>query len=223
MISVRRVRFPSTSANFCSLIRFGLTIQCTCYRQCMSVDVELFPIIGEPFAVELANTLYARPGAETDFLDDGAWVVAWFDEVDRDGSYPMPRRLTAERVTTVQSLRNAIHAALLATTNHCRIPESAVDTLNEFAGSMPCRYRLEYAEPPVVTITPIGRGFDATLASLAMMCLSFLAGPDLSRVRRCDGPDCPMFFVQHHHKRRFCYDGCAHRARQARYYRSLRA
>jgi hypothetical protein len=29
-----------------------------------------------------------------------------------------------------------------------------------------------------------------------------------------------MFFVQRHHKRRFCHEGCAHRARQARYYRS---
>ena len=29
---------------------------------------------------------------------------------------------------------------------------------------------------------------------------------------------CPMFFVKDHHKRRFCHEGCAHRARQARYY-----
>jgi predicted RNA-binding Zn ribbon-like protein len=188
----------------------------------MSVDTDLFPVIGEPLPVELANTHYQRPGFETDFFADGASIVAWFDLVEPDLPSPLPRRLTGHRVAAMRLLRDAMHAVLGAGTNKQPIPEHAVVTLNAFAAAVPCRYRLEFDGAAVAAITTIGRGFDATLASLAISCITFIAGPDLARVRRCDGPDCPMFFVQRHHKRRFCYDGCAHRARQARYYRSLR-
>ncbi|MFF5229693.1 CGNR zinc finger domain-containing protein [Dactylosporangium sp. NPDC000521] len=39
------------------------------------------------------------------------------------------------------------------------------------------------------------------------------------RSGRCESPACCLFFVQHHPRRRYCHESCAHRDRQARYYR----
>ncbi|MEU4625198.1 CGNR zinc finger domain-containing protein [Actinoplanes sp. NPDC023801] len=38
-------------------------------------------------------------------------------------------------------------------------------------------------------------------------------------MRRCEGPGCCVFFVQHHPRRRYCHVSCAHRDRQARSHR----
>jgi predicted RNA-binding Zn ribbon-like protein len=198
-----------------------LTILRVCYRQQMLVDPDLFPIIGEPFPVELANTLYERPGAETDFFADSASIVAWFDLVGGTGVSPLPRRLGTDHAESIRTLRDAMHEILRTSTSQTGLPQGAATALNTLAGAVPCRVRLDITGEPTVSVTPLGRGLAATLTSLAITCVNFVAGPDLALVRRCDGPDCPMFFVPRHHKRRFCYDGCAHRARQARYYRSL--
>jgi predicted RNA-binding Zn ribbon-like protein len=63
-----------------------------------------------------------------------------------------------------------------------------------------------------------GGKFEVLVARLAAGAITFLAGTELELVRRCGHPDCQMFFVQQHHRRRFCHESCAHRARQARYY-----
>jgi predicted RNA-binding Zn ribbon-like protein len=197
----------------------------------MDIDPELLPLIGEPLPVEFANTLYLRPGHETDFLSSSPWIVAWFDRVATESPSPIPRQLTEVRSGEIRAVRNAMHGVLSAVTlarssgRRLALPPGAVGKLNETAGQVRCRYRLSWneGENPSVDVMPIGRGFDVACSYLAIECLSFIAGPDLDRVQRCDGPDCPMFFVQKHHKRRFCQEGCAHRARQARYYRAQRA
>jgi predicted RNA-binding Zn ribbon-like protein len=194
------------------------------------VDVGLLPILGEPLAVELANTLYLRPGYETDFFASSNVIVEWFDRVAVGSPSPLPRLLTESRAGDLRAVRNAMHAVLSSVTEarssatHGVVPTGAISRLNELAGRASCRYRLSWnpgAEPTAAAV-PMGRGFEVACSYLAIECAAFIAGPDLHNVRRCDGPDCPMFFVQEHRKRRFCHEGCAHRARQARYYRAQR-
>jgi predicted RNA-binding Zn ribbon-like protein len=47
--------------------------------------------------------------------------------------------------------------------------------------------------------------------------IELVAGPDGTLVRRYAHAGCEMLFVQRHHRRHFCHESCAHRARQSRY------
>jgi predicted RNA-binding Zn ribbon-like protein len=62
-------------------------------------------------------------------------------------------------------------------------------------------------------------GDTALLGDLATACIELLTDDRARLLRRCEGPDCCLFFVQHHPRRRYCHESCAHRDRQARYYR----
>lgn len=197
----------------------------------MDQEAEQFPIVGEPLPVEFANTLYLRPGYETDFLATSPSVVTWFDLVAVGSPSPIPRHLSQERCNELRTIRDAVHGILTAVTQArtsgrpVEVPTQAVAALNAGIGDVGARYVLSWSKGarPSAAVQSTGRGFAAARSFLAIEAASFVAGPNLERVRQCDGPDCPMFFVQHHHKRRFCHEGCAHRARQARYYWSQRA
>lgn len=189
------------------------------------LDPDLLPILGEALAVELANTLYDHRGGTTmDFLGTSEHVALWFAHVPSAASLGLPKRLTSSQVGDIRMLRNAVRHILDGWT---RDPSGAcgapVATLNRYAARTPCRLHLDWPDggTPRASLVPGGPAFDALLARLACDCIEFLAGPQLPLLRRCDGPDCAMFFVQHHHKRRFCHERCAHRARQARYYHAM--
>ncbi len=188
----------------------------------MTGQTESSRVVGEPFAVELANTLYAREGEPIDFLASSEQIVAWLGRVPVTESVSVPTHLGNSQIQTVRSLRDAVRDLLVATAEGAVPPATAVDVLNRAASLVECRVGLRWPVDggPVAETTPLGRGFSAVLVVMAIECISFLVSPSRALVRRCDGPDCPMLFVQRHHKRRFCHDHCAHRARQARYYRN---
>ena len=197
----------------------------------MEMTVDMFPVIGEPRAVELANTLYVRPGSTVDFLDRSDWIVTWLGLAVSDSALTLPKRIDQAGGADLRSIRDAVRDLLSTATQRNGQPDPSgvatlsVATLNRFTDAPRVRYRLEWAadSPPRSAIVPTGRGLAAVLTHLAIESVSFLGSGDVARVRRCDGPDCPMLFVQQHHKRRFCHDGCAHRARQARYYQHHRS
>ena len=190
----------------------------------MPVDLNDFPLLGEPFAVEFANTLYATPPGYIDFLDSTDAIIVWFDHVAGGTLAPLPRNVDVSEARSVRALRDLMHAILESVTNGRQPARTSVASLNRYANSVGCRVQLDWPTDnvPNLTTTPTGRGVAATIAQIAIECITFLASPSIASVRQCEGQDCPMFFVKQHHKRRFCYDGCSHRARQARYYQSLR-
>ncbi len=189
----------------------------------VAIDLDMMPLIGEPLTVELANTAYLRPGSPIDFLSTSEGISRWFHIAAPDCPSPIPRHLSVDRCDSVRIIRDATRDVLHAATQRDPIPNGALTKLNRFLESSPCRVLIGYSDgQPTIQTLPTRRGFDGALAYLAIECATFIASPQLSSVRRCDGPDCPMFFAQHHHKRRFCHEDCAHRARQNRYYRNHR-
>ncbi len=189
----------------------------------MQFDLEDFPLLGEPFAVEFANTRYVTPSDSVDFLDSREAVVAWFDHVANGLITPLPRNVDVSGAQSIRALRDSMHDIFESVTTGRQPARAEVAMLNQFANAVGCRVELDWPsdKAPNLTTAPTGRGIAATISQIALECITFLASPSLACVRQCEGQDCPMFFVKQHHKRRFCFDGCSHRARQARYYRSL--
>ncbi|MFI7642592.1 CGNR zinc finger domain-containing protein [Nonomuraea sp. NPDC049400] len=177
-----------------------------------------FPILGtEPLAVELANTLYGVGQAQIDFLADDRQVDRWFAEVSvrHESAASMSRH--AEQVRT---LRDCVHALLSAAVEGLAPGTAAVERVNGFAAAAPTFLRLDWRDgPPAARRLDTATGAAAVLGRIAAGCVELLTGPLAGRVRRCHGPGCSLFFVQHHSRRRWCHPSCGHRDRQARYYR----
>ena len=188
-----------------------------------AADASSFPILGETLAVEFANTLYAHTSGVIDFLATGSLITAWFAQAPAASALRLPRRMTETQCNAVRGLRDAVHAILAGETDGDHgFTSPALAALNRAAARASSRVRIEWdaVAGPRSIVSYSGGLFDVFVAQLATDCIAFLAGPGVRAVRRCAHPECEMLFVQHHRTRRFCHDGCSHRARQARYYRA---
>jgi predicted RNA-binding Zn ribbon-like protein len=188
-------------------------------------DVDDFPILGEPLTVELANTLYTHSRGVIDFLGSAELITSWFAKAPGAAVLSLPSRLSHADTGAIQEIRDAAHGALdSVVSGRARIDPKTVSALNHHAAAAPCHWRLEWDDTGAsARCVYAGRRADVLRAQLAGEIITFLGSPHLAQVRRCAHPDCEMFFVQHHHKRRFCHESCAHRARQARYYLATKA
>jgi predicted RNA-binding Zn ribbon-like protein len=179
-----------------------------------------FPILGESFAVEFANSLYRDGDSVMDFLHTTKLVVGWFDAVG--GNFVVPARLTVTTASALRDLRNALRQLFDDMIDGAeQASPVSIATLNRLAKRAPSHLHLEWpaGSAPQAGLRPEGGAADALVVGVASECIAFLAGPDREHLRRCDHPGCYMVFVQQHHRRRYCNDGCASSDRQSRYYR----
>lgn len=184
----------------------------------MTVTPDDLPLLGEPLAVELANTLYGAGDDRIDFLATLRLITTWFAHA---GAAPrLPARLTRRDGDRLRDLRDAAHTLIGQTVDRLPLSPVAVEVLNRHAARGPRVLRLDVVGGGVRigSSSPV-RGIDAVLGLLAHEAIVLLGGPDAARLRRCDHPDCTMAFVQRHGRRRWCHPSCGHRTRQASYYR----
>ncbi|MGI0131894.1 MAG: CGNR zinc finger domain-containing protein [Thermoplasmata archaeon] len=65
------------------------------------------------------------------------------------------------------------------------------------------------------------RGPDLALARIARATIALLGGPELARLRRCEGRGCQHYLLARTRGQRWCSSaGCGNRARVARHYRA---
>lgn len=181
------------------------------------------PILGEPLAVELANTLYIDGDSHFDFLGDAFRARVWL------GAVPLGITVTSELASSdlarLVQLRDAVRRLVLGSVDGAPSRRQDVARINKTAQLALNRrtLRLDPSGVPAVGDSRRGALANRVLATLADDAIALIGGSLRSRIRRCPGPGCPMFFVQQHHRRRFCHESCSHRARQAAYYQRQRA
>lgn len=194
-------------------------------RVAAPADAEL-PLLGEPPAVELANTLYRDGDVWIEYLADPAaatrWVAAIAPRVGVDGA-AVPDVAAA---AALRSLRDAVRELFLACLGGQAPSPAAVRTVNDHAQRAPSARRLQWpaeGEPSAAVDHLRAAPLDVVAAVIAGGAIDLVAGPERADLRRCDAPGCGMLFVKDHPRRTWCNPGCGHRARQARYYRRRRA
>ena len=180
-------------------------------------DPDELPLIGEPFPVEFANSLYITADGSIDFLATPDLIKLWFEAVDTDVTVPTIRRADA---AAIRELRDAVHSLLRAVATGTPPAPAAVAILNRYAAKAPWFLHLACSHDGHLAVIERrhGRAIDVFLGQIANETIQLLDG-SAKLLRRCNGPGCAMLFIKNHHKRRWCHQSCGHRARQAEYYR----
>lgn len=185
-----------------------------------TIGADDLPLLNEPLPVELANSWYAgEDGEAIDFLGTPALVQLWFATASVAAHLELPTPLGEAHAADIRGLRDVIRALLEALLAGSAPSGDTTDLANRYAARAPSR--------PVLRWTPLGFHtervhagtlIDALVTQIATAAIDFVVGSSVSRLRRCAGLGCGMFYVQDHHLRRWCHPSCGHRARQARYF-----
>ena len=178
------------------------------------------PLLGEAFAVELANSDHRSGHEERDFLAAPDGVAAWFAHAAAAADLVVPAPLRPEVAAAVRGIRDATRLLLTATApDSAPARADAAELLHQEARRAAGHLALDVGGAPAWRLHHEGDVGDVFRAAVACRAILFLGGEDVRRVRSCARPTCPMLFVARHKARRFCHDTCAHSVRQARYYR----
>ncbi len=180
----------------------------------------VFRWLGEPLAVDLANTvMVVREGEEVDLLagrdDLRRWLAA---ERERLGDCAFALAHLGE----IRTLRDAIRDALTATARGQTPRRDALEHINAASAEAPIAPQLGVAHCGELRVDERSESSDPLarlLASLGRSAIAILTGPERERLHVCEAPSCGMLFLG---QRRWCCAACGNRARAARHYRRTR-
>ncbi|MFE6845836.1 CGNR zinc finger domain-containing protein [Streptomyces sp. NPDC057686] len=175
----------------------------------------MFPLTGEPLALDLLNT---RPAGAGDLIAGPEGLAAWL--AVQEGRLGVTEAGPAE-VAAVHAVREAAGAALAAARRGEQPPADALHALNEASAGAPAHRALAWTPETGLTAAPHRRGTPAQrlAAELAQATADLLTDPRVQDVRECEGADCVLLFLPAHPRRRWCVaSACGNRARVARYY-----
>ena len=173
--------------------------------------------LGEPLAVDFANTVRRRGDDYTDLLASGADLRAWAAREASRVPDP-PAGAAAARLNEVRELRDAIFALLLASAEGEPVPRGIERRVNAALAQVPLVPQLRDGEVALVALTAADP-LDELLARAAASALELLASPALAF---CDAPSCGQFFMRNRRDQRWCGPACGTRTRVARHARRNR-
>jgi predicted RNA-binding Zn ribbon-like protein len=180
-------------------------------------------LVGEPLAVDLANTLLVYEDGDTvDFLVTLGGLSDWLElESERlDGWAPV----TDSDLSESRALRAAIRELFEALLSGSAPPEGGVREINAASARAPIHPELDCSGTrPRVRMSGPAHGTAASFAAVARSAIDLAGGPARERLRVCEAPGCPRLFVATNPRRRWCSEPCGNRARVARHYERHRA
>jgi predicted RNA-binding Zn ribbon-like protein len=178
-------------------------------------------------ALDLVNTEVALSGVRTDLFESFADLTRWFEQANLASAAEAQRlaRLWTDSpeasaaLQAARALRSALRNAVERVARMGRVPSSLADVLGK-----------ELREPRVATEVVPSHGRLETrphwilekpsdlLVPVAHSAATFFATADYSAVRKCENPNCILFFydTSKNHSRRWCsMDSCGNRAKVA--------
>jgi predicted RNA-binding Zn ribbon-like protein len=171
--------------------------------------------LGEPLAVDFANTWRRRGAVYRELLRSGADLAAWAER--EAGRVPSIDAAVAEgRLDEVCALRDEVFALLAAAVagEPARVSAARVNSALR-------------AVPLVPQLQPNGRAglevgahaapLDELLARVAASAIELAGTGAGSPLALCDAPSCGRFFLRHRRGQIWCGPACGTRARVARH------
>ncbi|MCW3818494.1 ABATE domain-containing protein [Micromonospora sp. DR5-3] len=189
---------------------------------------DLTPLVGEPLALDLINTVVRHAGTSVDLLATPAQLQAWLaaqaecvpdlPEVVSDG-------ITPDDVAMVQAVRGHIAVAVDHARRGLAPPAAAIQGINDSQRRAPAVRELRWLSGAVEARVRRGGSLGEQLAArLAEAAVDLLTDPALAAVRQCEAESCVVLFLPAHPRRRWCSrTRCGNRARVSRYYQRHKA
>jgi predicted RNA-binding Zn ribbon-like protein len=180
------------------------------------------PVLGEPLALEFANTRFAHRGHELEGLQAPEDLAGWLRRVrDRLPLVPPDRDLDAigpAQLATARGVRDALRTLFAAATAGVALDPVAAETLNRTVRAAPQWHELSTQPQPAVAIHTAAPRVCAALAAIAEDGIRLLTGPDAVALRACAAPGCILYYRKNHPRRAWCSPRCSNRVRSARHY-----
>jgi predicted RNA-binding Zn ribbon-like protein len=172
------------------------------------------PLVGEPLAIDLVNTL---PN-DADLLATPEQLRLWLERealpVGRD------ERIDTAVLQAVHAVRADCIAVFRALIADQAPPDDALRGLEAALAAAPARTDLDWDGASIIARTEReGAAPERLAAHLAAAAVELVTDPAIARLRRCEAPDCVLLFLPAHPRRRWCSpERCGNRVRVARYY-----
>lgn len=181
----------------------------------------IFRWLGEPLAIDLANTvMVVRESEAVDLIDDPEDLHRWLTaERERLGDCG----LAVAHQHEVLALRDAVRSLLTSSIQGATPSVQALEMLNTCSAAAPIAPQLITANDRRLRVVERAGDSDPVaelLGRLARSAIALLAGPAHEQPKMCTAPSCGMFFLG---PRRWCCAACGNRARAARHYERTRA
>lgn len=184
-------------------------------------DIEVWDWLGEPLAVDVANTVRRHGMTYVDLWRAGDDVVTWAHL--QHGRVPVPdEQAIAARLDDLRAVRDDVFALLLATASGVRLPEDVTARINARAQTFVVVGQLTDTAG-VVEVRPVGLAnpVDELVGRCIGATIDLVGGADHADVGFCDAPSCGQFFMRERPNRRWCGPACGTRARVARHARRV--
>jgi predicted RNA-binding Zn ribbon-like protein len=191
-----------------------------------SPPTRTFPLLGEPLAIDLVNTVAAvgPNGSLVDLIATSDGLRAWIDaQAERLGTDRASADALLHDVLRVQALREALRL-LFRAAMHDEPPDAeALALVNATTAAAPSYVALDWPDespPRILTqyeahTSPVA----LHLATIARSGIEILASEQRHLVRRCEGGSCVLLFLATNPRRHWCSPAsCGNRARVARHY-----
>jgi predicted RNA-binding Zn ribbon-like protein len=172
--------------------------------------------LGDPLAIDLANTVRRRGLRYVELVTSPADLATWLGH-ERD-RLTAPTELDGALVAQFLTTRDHALRILRAAATGQPLPPSDVTAINERILAAPA-VRLLGAEPgdrltrPVIDADPSSR----LLGELAASVVDLLTGADADRVALCDAPGCGQLYLRGRPNQQWCNPHCGNRARTQRH------
>jgi predicted RNA-binding Zn ribbon-like protein len=188
-------------------------------------ETTTFPLIGEPLAVDLANTLLEREEGSVDLLATPERLSAWCEaEGERLGV--LDPAGFGGRLPEFLMLRAAIRELFRGLLDGESPLEGAVKEINAASARVPRFRKLSWPKTEdrrgglrAETRDLVSEEANIALARIARSAIELAGDPEREFLRSCPAPGCPLIFCAENRRRRWCSTVCGNRVRVARHYR----
>jgi predicted RNA-binding Zn ribbon-like protein len=173
--------------------------------------------LGEPLAIDFANTVRRRGGHYEELLREPSDLVAWASH-ERDRA-PVPAAGDARRrLPEVRACRDDVFAVLRAATAGQTLPSAAARRIDARARALPIVAQLDRRPGGrrLVAARPAA-AVDELLARVCTSAIELVGGDGVADVGFCDAPSCGQFFLRGRSDQLWCGPACGTRARVARH------
>ncbi|MCC3765076.1 ABATE domain-containing protein [Glycomyces sp. TRM65418] len=179
------------------------------------------PLVGEPLAIDLVNTLTGEGDLLATPEQLGTWLAL---ETPRYPAFA-GHRSGRPALAAALAVREHAAAAFSALLEGRRPPEAALRGLAAAVNAAPGRVRLAWEGTAVTaTVERDGTAAERLAADLAQAAVDVLISPDVAKLKRCGADDCVLIFLAAHPRRQWCSaERCGNRVRVARHYRRRKA